>query len=66
MPGFTHQAKNRREFAPERRLVSKFEEFADEFAAIRAAEFAETLHQGATAQPRIAELKRQVAVAISG
>jgi hypothetical protein len=30
---------------------SKFEEFADEFAAIRAAEFAEKLHHGAAAQP---------------
>jgi hypothetical protein len=34
---------------------SKFEEFADEFSAIRADDFAEKLHQGATAQPQPAK-----------
>jgi hypothetical protein len=46
---------NRRKIAANSRLKgaswSKFEEFADEFAAIRAAEFAEKLHQKSAAQP---------------
>jgi hypothetical protein len=51
MPGFADQAKNRREFAPEGAPWSKFDEFAEEFAAIRTAEFAEKLHQRSAAQP---------------
>jgi CheY-like chemotaxis protein len=46
---------NRRKIAGNSRLKgaswSKFAEFADEFAAIRAAEFAEKLHQRSAAQP---------------
>jgi hypothetical protein len=45
----------RRKIAENSRLKgaswSKFEEFADEFAAIRADDFAEKLHQGSAAQP---------------
>jgi hypothetical protein len=51
MPGFA----KKRKIAGNSRLKgaswSKFAEFADEFAAIRAAEFAEKLHQGSPAQP---------------